>query len=167
MDSTVIAHALGLPFEAPPVQAIVKALGLTKAPRAKKDDPDDYLEAKPQGIQLMFVDDDYLKRAHVARYGNAPMIFVSATLYSGRQSDDPSYARYPGPLPENTTFDDAVDQLESKLGPPTQVYEDEGVVFTRSWKRNSYTVVFSYNSAGTLECVHLNWDAYMSRLLED
>lgn len=166
MDSNAIAHALGLPFEALEIQVIVRELGLNTTPRAKRDDPDAYLEAKAEGIALMFVDDDYMKRTPVIRYGNGRMVFVSATLYSGRQSDDPSYRRFDGLLPQGVAFDDDPEQLENKLGPPTRVAEDEGIVYTRSWKRGASWLSFNYSSSGVLEYVQLNWDVYRTRVRE-
>lgn len=166
MDSHRLEIALGQPFESPEVQSLVKELGLTKAPKAKKDDPDSYLANKALGAELMFVDNDYIERKKVARYGNAPMIFVGATLYSGGQTDDPSMRRFGGPLPGGATFDDGVKLLVAKLGTPTRVYEDDGVVYTRTWVRDGRRVTFNYNEAGTLQYLQINWDVYMIRVRE-
>ena len=86
MYSEQMSAALGQPYESPAVQVLVRELGLTKAPKPKKDDPNVYLAAKSMGIELMFVDNDYLERKQVARYGNAPMICVGTTLYTGHQT---------------------------------------------------------------------------------
>lgn len=167
MYSEQMSAALGQPYESPAVQVLVRELGLTKAPKPKKDDPNVYLAAKSMGIELMFVDNDYLERKQVARYGNAPMICVGATLYTGHQTGDPSMRRYGGDLPGGATFDDSVETLIAKLGPPTGVFEDDDVVVTRVWARGTCKVGFNYDDAGTLQYVALSWDVYMKLMSEE
>ena len=70
MDSAQIVPALGKDFESAEVQILVGALQSKHVPRAKRDDPDAYVEAKRDGVALMFVDDDYINRRRVAAYGN-------------------------------------------------------------------------------------------------
>ena len=167
MDTNDLEAALGLPFESPAVQHLANEFGLKAVPSAKKDDPDAYLVANPLGVGLKFVDNDYIERKSVVRYGNAPMIFVAATLYSGRQSNDPSKRKFGGALPAGTTFDDSVESLVRKLGDPTSIYEDEGVIYTRVWHRGPSRIAFKYNAAGILQFVQVNWDVYMKRMTED
>jgi hypothetical protein len=167
MDHERIEALLGQPFESSGMQAMLGELKVHDQPKAKKDDPDDFLAAKAMGIELMFVDQDYIARKPVLRYGNAPMVFVGATLYSGRQSSSPAFRAFSGSLPGQARLDDTVDQLVSKLGPPDMVDEDDGVVYARVWHRGICHVGFNYNEGGVLQYVQLNWRDYMQRLTED
>jgi len=166
MDSAQIVPALGKDFESAEVQILVRALQSKHVPRAKRDDPDAYVEAKRDGVALMFVDDDYINRRRVAAYGNAPMVLVSATLYTGSQDKDPSYSRFMGSLPGGVAFTDPIESLGEKLGDPSLVYESKGIVFTRQWRRDNVLMTFKYNKAGVLQYVQLIWDAYMKRMNE-
>src|SRR5205085_10610963 len=126
-----IAAAFGKPFESAEVQALVKSLALTKVPRAKAAEPEDHLQAKKYGVELSFVDADFMKAKRVARYGNAPMLLIAATLYSGQQKQAADFSRYAGTLPDGTTFSDSPEGLHRKLGPASSTFEDEGIVYNR------------------------------------
>lgn len=167
MNHERIEALLGQSFESSGLQAMLGELNLHEKPKAKKDDPDDFLAAKAKGIELMFVDQDYIERRPVPHYGNAAMVFVGATLYSGAQSSNPALGAFSGSLPGEARFEDTVDQLVRKLGPPDMVDEDDGVIYARVWHRGICHVGFNYNEDGVLQYVQLNWRDYMQRLAED
>ena len=162
MDSNALVTALGKKFDDKSVQAIVRELKIKKIPKAKPKESEDYLEAKDAGIQLAFTDADYLEGRKVARYGNADMILTRITVYAA--DGEPGYKAFRGTLPGGASISDTLEQVLSKLGPPTKVYEDEGVVYTRSWKMDSFLMTFSYDEQGPVKYVQLNLQAYLDRV---
>jgi hypothetical protein len=162
VDSNALIAVLGKKFDDNSVQTIVDELKIKGAPKAKPKEPDDYLEAKGEGIQLAFTDGDYLEGRKVPRYGNADMIVTRATLYAA--DGEPGYKAFRGTLPGGARVSDSPEQLVAKLGAPTKVYEDEGVVYTRSWKTDSYSMTFSYDPQGNVKYVQINLPAYLDRV---
>ena len=133
INSDTIAGALGKPYEHPDVQAIVQQLGLINPPKAKPKEPDANLPAKNAGMELRFIDADYLAGKKVARYGNADMILYSVGLYTAE--GEPGYKQYNGDLPGGGRITDTLDAHIARLGPPTDEVEDDGDVMSRSWQR--------------------------------
>lgn len=147
MEADVIISVLGKPFEHPDVQAIVQKFEITKVPKAKANEPDSDLLAKKHGVELGFIDADYLAGKKVARYGNADMIFYSATLYI--KEGEPGYKEFQGSLPGGGRITDSLEEHIARLGPPTEVIEDEGIVLSRSWQFDHFWLSFAYRWDGS------------------
>jgi hypothetical protein len=164
MDSNTLIAALGKKFNDKTLQTIVRELKIKKIPKAKPKESEDYLESKDAGIQLGFTDGDYLEGRKVARYGKADMILTRFTVYA--PDGEPGYKAFRGTLPGGVSVQDTVEQLISKLGPPTEVYEDDGVVYTRSWKTDKYWMTYSYDQHGNVTYVQLVLPAYFDRIAD-
>ena len=162
MEADVIINALGKHFEHPDVQAIVQKFGITKVPKAKADEPDSNLSAKKHGIELGFIDADYLAGKKVARYGNADMILYSATLYI--KEGEPGYKEYQGTLPGGGRITDSIEEHITRLGPATEIVEDEeeGDVLSRAWQFDGYWLSFSYNWKGEFRFAGLILEEYLT-----
>lgn len=158
MNSSEITGAIGKPYAHPDVQAIVQNFGLKALPKAKPDEPDVNLVAKKYGIELGFIDADYLAGEKVARYGNADMIFYSATLYV--TEGEPGFAEYQGELPGGGHISDSLDQQIRRLGPPTEIIEDDGDIMSRSWLLDGFWLAFSYRFTGEFRFAGLVLEKY-------
>jgi len=164
VDSKALVEALGKKFDDKAVQTIVRELKITKIPKAKPKESEDYLEVKNAGLHLGFTDGDYLEGRKVARYGNADMILTGVTFYAA--DGEPGYKAYPGTVPGGVSVTDPLEKVLSKLGSPTEVYEDGGVVYTRSWKTDKYWMTFSYDEHGNAKYVQAVLPAYFDRIGE-
>lgn len=162
MDSDALIAILGKKFDDQAVQAVVRELKMKGAPKAKPKEPDDYLEAKGDGIQLAFTDQDYLEGRNVPRYGNADMMVTRATVYVAE--GEPGYKTFRGTLPGGGHVTDSFEQMVAKLGPPTRVNESAGVVSTRAWKTDRYSMTFKYDRQGNVKYVQLILPAYLDRV---
>jgi hypothetical protein len=163
LNSSVITNALGKAYEHPDVQAIVNNFGLTQVPRAKAKEPDANLTAKKDGIELGFIDADYLSGKKVARYGNADMIFFSATLYI--TDGEPGYKQYKGELPGGGLITDTLEQHLARLGPPTETIEDAGDLVSRTWLIDNFWLSFSYGAGGEFQFAALILEKYWTVML--
>jgi hypothetical protein len=162
VDSDALVATLGKKFDDKAVQAVVRELKIKSVPKAKPKEPDDYLEAKGDGIQLAFTDNDYLQGRDVPRYGNADMIVTRAFLYAA--DGEPGYKTFRGTLPGGGHVTDSFEQVVATLGPPTQVNENAGVVNTRNWKTDHYLMTFKYDRQGNVRYVQLILPAYLDRV---
>jgi hypothetical protein len=160
MNADLLAAALGKPYEHNDVQAIVRQLGLSQVPKAKPKEPDVNLTAKNAGIELSFIDGDYLAGKKVARYGNADMILYSVGLYTAE--GEPGYREYQGQLPGGGHITDTLDAHIANLGPPTEVVEDEGEIISRSWTLPGFWLSFAYRPNGALRFAGLILERYMT-----
>jgi hypothetical protein len=158
MNADLLATALGKPYEHDDVQGIVRQLGLSQVPKAKPKEPDFNLIAKNAGIQLGFIDGDYLAGKKVARYGNADMILYSVTLYTA--DGEPGYREYRGQLPGGGLISDTLDAHISRLGPPSKVVEDDDEIISRSWTLPGFWLSFAYRPNGALRFAGLILDRY-------
>lgn len=164
MEAEVIIKALGKPFEHPDVQAIVQQFDINKVPKAKTDEPDSNLLAKKHGIELGFIDADYLAGKKVARYGNADMVLYSATFYI--KDGEPGYKEYKGTLPGGGRISDSIEEHITRLGPATEVIEDEdedgGEILSRAWQLDECWLSFSYNWKGKFRFAQLILEVYLT-----
>jgi hypothetical protein len=162
VEITQIIKALKKPFGDPAVQAIVRELGIKKVPKAEPDEPEASLQAKPLGVELGFTDADYLARRKVARYGNADMILTGVTLYAA--GGEPGFKTYSGALPKGVSVTDPREKAVEKLGPPKDVEEEDGVVYSQGWKMNGYFLTLVYASDGRPRYAQLIDVAYIERV---
>ena len=160
MEADIIIRALGKPFEHPDVQVIVQEFGITRIPKAKADEPDSNLQEKKYGIELGFIDGDYLAGKKILRYGNADMILYSVTFYT--REGEPGYKEYQGTLPGGGRITDSLEEHTARLGSATEVIEDEGNIQSRSWQFDNYCLSFSYNWKGEFRFVQLILEKYLS-----
>jgi hypothetical protein len=143
VKANTIAAALGKSYEHQDVHIIVQNFSISKIPRAKPDDPISNLLSKKDGIELGFIDSDYLLGKDVARYGNGDMIFYQAVMYAA--GGEPGYKEYKGELPGGGKIGDSLTEHISRLGPPTDIVEDEGEIISRLWLLDGYWLSFAYN----------------------
>jgi hypothetical protein len=161
VKTSQIIDVLGKSFGDPAVQALVRELGIKKAPKAKPDEPEDQLQAKPLGVELSFTDGDYLAKRKVARYGNADMILTGATLYAA--GGEPGFKGFAESLPKGTSLSDSPDQLIAKLGPPAKKDEEDERIYSQAWKMGNYWMTFSYGEHNQPKSVQIILPAYLER----
>ena len=145
-----LVAALGKPFDDPAVQVIAEQLGL-RAPRVSDGGSEDALEAKPRGMQLGF--------SVIGGDPTVPMLLTAITCYV--PGGEPGYGLYTGGLPGDASLGDTPEHLVEKLGSPESVDEDDGVVWSRGWKRDGYYMTFSYGAEGEIRYVQLIWAEYI------
>jgi hypothetical protein len=90
------------------------------------------------------------------------MILTGVTFYA--VDGEPGYKEYRGALPGGVSVTDPLEKVLAKLGPPTEVYEDDGIVWTRSWKTDKYWMTFSYDEKGNVKYVQTVLPAYFDRI---
>lgn len=163
MEITQFINMLGRPFGDPAVQAVVGELGITKVPRPPEPkEPEDSLQAKALGVELGFTDADYLAGRKVLRYGNADMILTGVTLYAA--GGEPGFKAFPALLPKGVSITDDPDTAVDKLGVPTDIEEEDGVLYSQGWKMDGYWLTIVYGSDRRSRYAQLIDAAYIDRL---
>ncbi|MBF5004443.1 hypothetical protein [Diaphorobacter caeni] len=146
------------PGNAPQMVDFCSALGSDKAPRAKRSDPDFYFNSDDYQIILHFVDEDYLAKREVEKYGTAPMLLISAEIPVESDTDTRKpVIQLPIDVVPGVTRKDV---LASMGKAPDKSYESSGVVRNDQWFHETCRVVYSYGKEGELKRVQIVSNKY-------
>lgn len=106
MESQELVACVGKAEDAPEVQRMLKAVGVTTKLKMPKDDNEVRLSLTTQGLTLIFEPEG----------PKTSRLVLSSVMFVSDAEDD--YTTYPGALPEGLLFSDTQTEVHAKLGAP-------------------------------------------------
>lgn len=106
MHANDFVSCIGKPEDAPEVQALLAALGVTKKLKMPKDDIEARLDLPKQGLSLIFEPEN----------PKSSRLVLTATQFLSDAHED--YKSFQGTLPGNLLFSDSQAEAHAKLGKP-------------------------------------------------
>ena len=133
-------------------------LGSEEMPKASRSDPDYYLEADDHQLTLHFVDEDYLAKRDVKKYGTAPMVLVSAEVPVVAPGDErTSVIELPLAVVEGISRDTVLAEVGKS---PDRTVEFNGRIRNDQWYHEACRVLYIYGKEGELKKVQIISNQY-------
>jgi hypothetical protein len=129
MDSSEFIGCLGKREDAPEVQKLLRAVGVTKKLRMPKDDIEARADLPKLGLSLIFEPEGPK---------SSVLIFQAAQFYSDAEE---GYKSFAGALPGGLTISDTQAEVRGKLGKPS---ETKVALRLDRWKKGDRVLTVEY-----------------------
>lgn len=137
--------AIAKPFEGEEFTAIAKALGISWADAVSldRDLPIYNISLPRQGLGFTFEDEGVLFDRAYHDPGEGPFVLTKCTFWGHEKS----VGMYPGGLWKGVDFNDSLEQVQEKVGPPSKINERDGVYF---WQQPDSRVTMQWQGPGKI-----------------
>lgn len=139
----------------PLVAELLLKIGCETKPHAKRDEPDFFADSAEFQIELLFEDEDYLKKIKKKYWGTAPMILTTATIDVSREKlSRTPLIKLPIDISFNLGRPDILATMKTK--PSNSIkYSDVDKYRNDIWDLGGYRLVYIYQKDETLKRVQI------------